>query len=413
ESLRAICETMEVALQVAGVADAVAVVVVATERLERRVSRQRSPAPPITRNVSETQLHSLKNVGSKALSNVTQQFNKLNKLGHSFNTRRRHSKTSTESTLKPIGVGGGDSLKQQLEVEGEVETAMIASEWQEQDGGLKEGSHLAEQHTSAPVERRSSEYFSPVSGIIMSSTDIAGNLPHHLQSPHHHRQVTDNIRNESLERVIESGSRKYPLLHAKTDLTIDVTRLASVTSSSDPNSSGGHTPEIVINRVARQESQETSHHFNATTRQYSHSSGEVDSAEQVTTKKSSDKVGGDKVGGGMERSTSEKDLILSGITSSQSETAIKSMMRSTATMAQSSPSSTLSPFSKIARGVQSLGANLDPRKLKGGGGGSAGGRGGGGAAVVTSSQQDARAAEVERLQRVWKSGKCRTRLIAV
>ena len=44
--------------------------------------------PHMTRNVSETQLLSLKNVGTKALNNVTQQFNKLNKLGHSFNTRR-------------------------------------------------------------------------------------------------------------------------------------------------------------------------------------------------------------------------------------------------------------------------------------------------------------------------------------
>lgn len=41
----------------------------------------------MTRNVSETQLLNLRTVGTKALSNVTQQFNKLNKLGHSFNTR--------------------------------------------------------------------------------------------------------------------------------------------------------------------------------------------------------------------------------------------------------------------------------------------------------------------------------------
>lgn len=38
----------------------------------------------LTRNTSETQLVSIKSAGTKALSNITQQFSKINRLGQSL-----------------------------------------------------------------------------------------------------------------------------------------------------------------------------------------------------------------------------------------------------------------------------------------------------------------------------------------
>lgn len=100
ESLKAICEAFIVAIEIAHLP----AVPFRQNKLDKRKSKVLSSdgssflgpgsyldvtsLPHMTRNVSETQLLTLKNVGTKALNNVTQQFNKLNKLGHSFNTRK-------------------------------------------------------------------------------------------------------------------------------------------------------------------------------------------------------------------------------------------------------------------------------------------------------------------------------------
>lgn len=67
-----------------------------------------------------------------------------------------------------------------------------------------------------------------------------------------------------------------------------------------------------------------------------------------------------------QRSSSEKDLSLN-LASSQSESALKAITANLASVISSPASATkdmLSPLSKIAKGVHSFGANLDPRKLK-------------------------------------------------
>lgn len=100
ESLKAICEAFIVAIEIAHLPP----VTFRQNKLDKRKSKLLTSdsssllgpgsyldvtrLPHMTRNVSETQLSSLKNVGTKALNNVTQQFNKLNKLGHSFNTKK-------------------------------------------------------------------------------------------------------------------------------------------------------------------------------------------------------------------------------------------------------------------------------------------------------------------------------------
>jgi hypothetical protein len=105
-----------------------------------------------------------------------------------------------------------------------------------------------------------------------------------------------------------------------------------------------------------------------------------------------------------QKSSSVQDLSLN-ITSSQSESAIKAI-RSGLTNVITSPAAAtkdlvLSPLSKFAKGMQNLGANLDPRKLKPGSGVGVGRH------VVTEQQIE----EHRKLQEKWKN--CRTRLIAL
>lgn len=123
----------------------------------------------------------------------------------------------------------------------------------------------------------------------------------------------------------------------------------------------------------------------------------MDSSKNTLTHQSGHLVEG-------QRSSSAHDLSLS-ITSSQSESAIKAL-RSGFTNVITSPAAAtkdlvLSPFSKFAKGMQNLGANLDPRKLKPGSGAGIGRH------VVTEHQIE----EHRKLQEKWKS--CRTRLIAL
>ncbi|KAG8224652.1 hypothetical protein J437_LFUL003086, partial [Ladona fulva] len=89
ESLKAICEAFAVAVEIQNLKAPLI-----QGKLEKKRSKQPfsqchsrplsyfdfTNIPHMTRNVSETQLLALKNVGTKAISNVTSQFNKLNKL---------------------------------------------------------------------------------------------------------------------------------------------------------------------------------------------------------------------------------------------------------------------------------------------------------------------------------------------
>lgn len=57
----------------------------------------------LTRNVSETQLVALKSAGTKALTNISQQFSKINKLGQSLR-RNQHQRINTNSIRDRVSV---------------------------------------------------------------------------------------------------------------------------------------------------------------------------------------------------------------------------------------------------------------------------------------------------------------------
>ncbi|XP_014254193.1 phosphatidylinositide phosphatase SAC2 isoform X2 [Cimex lectularius] len=124
-------------------------------------------------------------------------------------------------------------------------------------------------------------------------------------------------------------------------------------------------------------------------RTFSHSSGEVDDKDHFKPEESS-------------HSTSKLELNLGGITASQSENALRSIKSgfSTATNVLTSPSASaaavLSPLTKLAKGMQTLGANLDIRRLK----------------QVRPNNYQA-SAETNRLKEIWASSGCKSKLIAV
>lgn len=99
----------------------------------------------------------------------------------------------------------------------------------------------------------------------------------------------------------------------------------------------------------------------------------------------------------MRSTTSVTDMSLN-ISQSQSESALKNKLQNlTSPVANVTKDLVLSPFSKLAKGMQNLGANLDVRKLSVSGG---------------SKQINGRELEEQRkLQEKWKD--CKTRLITL
>jgi len=385
ESLRAIAETMEVALEVAGLP---LVPLTALERLPHKLSRQpcylrqsdclqsASPATAtLPRNVSETQLSSLKSAGTKALSNMSQQFSKLNRLGQSFKVRRKLDKDETDKS-ENVKTEEPDQPKFMIGVE---EAKECTEEDDDDDVVIAKIDFKLGRQTST-------EAYIPNVGIVMSNTNIeVGELADKDTA-----QYAPNITDVSLKQVVQKDVkiRKHPFQHSSTEIEIDVSKVGSVES-----------PGIVIEKTKIEPPKNlpldiTDHQLSSTdgldkTRKFSHSSGEVDSNE-----KTDDRLNVEK-----ERRNSERDVAL-GISSSQSENALKSI-KATATTFLSSPSAVLSPFSKLAKGVQSFGATLDPRKV---------------VEKVGNKQAVSLqhiAEENVKLEERWKQAKCRSRLVAV
>ncbi|GLH05859.1 Phosphatidylinositide phosphatase SAC1 [Gryllus bimaculatus] len=438
ESLKAVCEAFLVALEIAGLP----VVPFVQGKLDRKKSKLLSMTgsnnatfsyldiahlPHMTRNVSESQLLSFKNAGSKAISNVTQQFNKLNRLGHSFNTRKSKPKSEEQQSDKVMEtmftVGVPDNSSQQ----GLVSCKHSSDE--DDDPGvfnLPSGVLLQPHHSLGPilshVKHRNVDVYLPSVGILMTSKFCSKAVECLLEA---HKVRTINllpnitpapfIDNVSLSRVVQNVSiHGHVLTHSRTDLSLDVSGLfpqepssGSVVSKNSslcpsPHRPGSATPEITVENTAsiqdtsgmnpktvlQGESQNiTQMEFKSNSskltppntlqlaRKLSHSSDEVDKRQVVRNNDVSANVefatkstGGSLLLNDTHRSSSERDLSLN-ITSSQSENALRSF-RSGFTNAITSPVAVtkdlvLSPFSKLAKGMQNIGANLDPRKLKG------------------------------------------------
>ncbi|XP_022917953.1 phosphatidylinositide phosphatase SAC2 isoform X2 [Onthophagus taurus] len=356
ESLKAICEAFMVALEVAGINN---VRYVQQKRLDRRKSKVYNESktirqmyldviglPRLTRNVSETQLATLKNAGSKALTNMSHQFSKLNKFGPSFKKQPKfeighpkQNETSSESDEEY-----DDNIFQPKEVVGTA----CSSPYDAFPGfqNIEQGVEITED--SQIIDAKLTEVpdsHIPGVGILMGSSDA---------------------QSSSLEKKAK-------------ELSFD---------NSKQLISSNKTPEIHISEET--EKRPTNLKLD---RKLSHSSGEVENSEYV------DQSYPEPISGYMggeckfeKRSNSEQDITLN-ISQSQSESALKNKLTNLTSPVANVTKGLVSPLTKLAKGVQNLGANLDPRKM--------------GVKHVTEKELE----EHRMLLEKWKNS--RTRLIAL
>ncbi|GJQ85005.1 hypothetical protein Trydic_g3667 [Trypoxylus dichotomus] len=388
ESLKSICEAFTVALDIAGLPP---VKYHQGHRLDKRKSKVLTDnkstgmyldlvgLPQLTRNVSETQLLALKNAGTKALSNVTQQFSKLNKFSPRFKSKSKQAKFS-------IGFSKGNNYSSS-DSEEEYESNIFQPHSSIESGtslrfdsnsslgdkasaDIEQGIEITENSKFADnLANERSETFLPSVGIVMG----ASNEP----------PITKNI----LEKKDSLNSNEHSSQVNNVQLS---SIMDSVSIQKDP-------PEIQVS----EEPQNLDKRQPPTTlkldRKLSHSSGEVDvgTTDQIReddTEPSSIYVAGearfDK------RSNSEQDVILN-ICQSQSESALKSKLTNLTSPVATVTKGLVSPLSKLAKGVQNLGANLDPRKIAGG--------------VRQVSEKEME--EHRKMEEKWRN--CKTRLIAL
>ncbi|XP_072759943.1 phosphatidylinositide phosphatase SAC2 isoform X2 [Anoplolepis gracilipes] len=363
ESLKAICEAISVAMEIAGLPKIpIAMNVTLDKRKSKLVNVKGSTGlldissfPELTRNVSETQLLALKTAGSKALTNMSEQFSKLNKL--SFGTKKptdlakNINNKKTEELSKPIFTVGNSDIS------GNVKEKSNSSS----SSGSEENIEMAQIRVKKPAnfshDKHLMEAYTPVIGIIMgvkNSNVMDGDVCE--------TNVTMGI---STRHNVNSD--------LKPDIAIDALHLipqygsGTSTLSASPQKIAATTPEITVYDVgdSMHEERERIPSTLTLSKNISHSTGDVENKTLSSGIKSATLQTESRMDE-KKRSASEQDLTLN-ITSSQSESALKSIKENIASVTSpvtSTAKDILLPFSKFAKGVQTLGANLDPRKLK-------------------------------------------------
>ncbi|KAI4487595.1 hypothetical protein M0804_005744 [Polistes exclamans] len=399
ESLKAICEAISVAMQIAGLPEIpIAMNVTLDKRKSKLVNVKGSTGlldissfPELTRNVSETQLLALKSAGTKALSNMSEQFSKLNKLSHSFSTKKPidlaksiRSRKSITSLKPTFTVGNRDISGNVNKKRGDTSSSS------DEDENIQMTRIRTEQTKNYSHDKKLMEAYSPSIGIIMGvkDTDIVND------SDSDNYLVQANIEEDN---ILSSDIKK-------SDFYLMPQSESGSSFSASPQKTTATTPEITIQNVADILTEEKDRLMHPTSlslsKNISQSTGKVDSKAHSSNLKNNTLLIIHKLQD-KQRSTSEQDLTLN-ITSSQSESALKSI-KSSITDVTSPVAATakdiLSPFSKFAKGVQTLGANLDPRKLKSGQVG------------LARNLSDHHLEERQKLQEKW--GSCKSTLIAL
>ncbi|XP_044583408.1 phosphatidylinositide phosphatase SAC2 isoform X1 [Cotesia glomerata] len=329
ESLRAICEAFSVAIEIAALPE---IPVIMNTSLVKKISKQIetkgstglldiSSFPQLTRNTSESQLHALKNAGTKAFNNMSEQFSKLNKLSNSFSNARK------------LSINHPDKKTSSDKIEQNTQSKVVFT-IDRCEPGIEAENYDFDTHSYDDSHENFEEDSSKVESVISS-------LENNSSNPKITILNTDGQEKDEKEKIV---------------------------------------PPSTLNLVKK----------------ISHSSSEVDGDIDSRNFIEVDKNGEIK-------STSlEEGLPKNNITSSQSESALKSI-KSNITNVTSPVATTakeiLSPFSKFAKGVQTFGANLDPRKLKSHQG------------TVSKNLSDHHLDQREKLIERWKD--CKSMLIAL
>ncbi|XP_018048607.1 PREDICTED: phosphatidylinositide phosphatase SAC2 isoform X2 [Atta colombica] len=402
ESLKAICEAISVAMEIANLPKVpVAMNVTLDKRKSKLVNVKGSTGlldissfPELTRNVSETQLLALKTAGTKALSNMSEQFSKLNKLSQSFSTKKpidlakNISNRSAEKISKPIFTVGNSNISGNAEEKSNSSSSSSSSE-------NIEMTHIhVEKPENFSHDKHLMEAYTPLIGIIMGvkNTNVMDG------------SVCDSNVNKEVSKKMRPNNVN---LNLKPDIAIDALHLipqtgsGTSTLSASPQKTTATTPEITVydtgDNIGEEKDCMIPLSSLSLTKNISHSTGDVDNKTSIGIKSSTLQT--DNRLDEKKRSASEQDLTLN-ITSSQSESALKSIKENIASVTSpvaSTAKDILLPFSKFAKGVQTLGANLDPRKLKTG--------------QVMRNLSEHHMEERQKLQERW--GSCQSKLIAL
>ncbi|XP_026754243.1 phosphatidylinositide phosphatase SAC2 isoform X1 [Galleria mellonella] len=380
ESLHSICESIVVARDVAKLPpipfhDGI--------KLERKKSKLQPGAsagagarsslyvdvsrlPSLTRNVSETQLVAdIRSVGSKALNNMTEQFSKLNKLSHSLNARARPSlqlkfDQGASRTKKIFTLGQNKPDKKK--------------------GSLSDG--LSSDYSSDDENR---------TNIFEPTLDNFENTQHYIGKTGQ-KSETDNdcdlIENPLYSSKIEH--EKVEFVPGQLDTNVEKQSLKTPSQMNKINPFDMElevlrTPEI---QVEGENMKPLPPNSLLLSQKLSHSSNDVNYEENQTIQNESASF--------HTRSNSQHEITLN-IAQSHSESALKQLKNIASPVSSATREMVLSPLSKLAKGVQSLGANLDPRKIK--------------ASSTVKHISEQQYEEHKKLQEKWRG--CNTRLVAL
>lgn len=325
---------------------------------------------------------------------MSEQFSKLNKLSFGakkpIDLAKSISNRKTEKISKPIFTVGNRDISGNAEEKSNSSSNSSSS-------GDDENIEMARIHVEKPAnfshDKHLMEAYTPLIGIIMGvkNTNVMDD------------SVCETNVNEELSKMRHIDMN----INSKPDVAIDALHLIPQTGSdastlsASPQKTAATTPEITVYDVGGNIGEERDRIPSSTltlSKNISHSTGDVDNKAlsigiKSTTLQTDNRLDEKK------RSASEQDLTLN-ITSSQSESALKSIKENIANVTSpvaSTAKDILLPFSKLAKGVQTLGANLDPRKLKTG--------------HVMRNLSEHHMEERQKLQERWAS--CQSKLIAL
>lgn len=294
---------------------------------------------------------------------MTQQFSKLNKIGNSFKQKRGDNKANF--IIGKLGKNETSSDSDDDDYENSIFQPNVSMEtgslqYDSSSGGCQQIEQAVEATEDSALDVPK-DVFLPSVGIVMGNKND----------------------NKSLEATLEQKENR---LRRTDSAQVDEIQLSSIMDNVSITSSVSPTPEIQINNEHLDANKKQPPKTLNLEKKFSHSYGDVN-----------DKNDGRETMAGeakFERSSSDYEVALN-ITQSQSESALRKLNNVASPVASSTKDMVLSPFSKLAKGVQNLSANLDPRKL--------------GGQVRQITEKDIE--EHRKFQEKWQNSK--TRLIAL
>lgn len=299
---------------------------------------------------------------------MTQQFSKLNKLGATFKQSKKTPKFTIGKSKAETSSESEDDYEESIFQPNVHEASSFkygtdsSSSVERNYSFIEQGVEVTEQlKVDEQLLDTKADTFLPSVGIVMGSTNEQIELPQCTLEQRDDMKISKNasvVNNVQLSSIMDN---------------VSIQNAPEIQINSDGN-------KLQANNLKLD-------------RKFSHSSGEVD-MNDVVHNPDSIYVGGE---GKLNKNFgSERDVSLN-ISQSQSESALKSKLTNLASPVTSvTKDLVLTPFSKFAKGVQNLGANLDPRKMS---------------SVGVRNISEREYEEHRKLQEKWRN--CKSRLIAL